>query len=467
MGAIQTITAAAARLVTRKGREAVSSDNGLSAVAWDLWQTVPEVGAYADYISNAMSGATLYAGRRLPDGTVEKAPEDSRAAQLVATMAGGTDGQAVMLGEVGTQLAVPGEFWQIIIPATEPGSTLADARWLVRSTKEVKVHRGGLTTIVDGQNFEVPAYDPATPQDPSAPAAFRVWRASPCEHHLATSSVLRSITVLEELRLLSAAVAAIARSRLTGRGILLVPAGARFPTQPGQDSQEDSLLDTFIEIASTAIREPESAAATVPIVLEIPGDLIAGVKWLEFSSEFDALAQSLRDEAIRRFATGADTPAEALLGLGDANHWGAWAITAEALRLGVEPKLREYCKALTSEWMRPVLKAAHDPQAGEWMVWYDTSGLRSSSNKAANALEAHKQGLISDEAARRELGFTEADAPGTPAAAPAAGPDTALPVGDTQSPPEQAPQPLSTAAAVRPTPVPSPPRPLLTKGPTP
>jgi len=47
-------------------------------------------------------------------------------------------------------------------------------------------------------------------------------------------SVRSSIDLLEELLLLKSAVKAIARSRLTGRGLLLVPKGTRFPTLPTQ-----------------------------------------------------------------------------------------------------------------------------------------------------------------------------------------------------------------------------------------
>jgi hypothetical protein len=438
MGAIQSITAAATRILTGKGGKNTGAGNkgqGLSTLAWDMYETVPEVGTFADWISAAMSGATLFAGKVGPDGDALPGGENDRASQLVAAIAGGPAGQSVLLGEYGTQLAVAGEAWTVIIPNTE-SDNLADDRWLVLSTEEVTVQRGKLKVLIDGDDFEIPAFDPdAEAPGPEVPTAMRIWKPSPRRHHQATSPVIRSLVVLEELRLLNAAVAAIARSRITGRGILLVPAGARFPSAPGVDAAEDSLLDTFIEVASTAIREPESAAATVPIVLEIPGDLINGVKWLQFDSEFDSMALQLRDEAIRRFATGADVPAEILMGLGDASHWGAWAITAEALRMGAEPRLALVCQALTDEWLRPILEAEGVPDAGEWMVWYDTSGLRSSSNKGASALEAFKQGLINGEAARRELGFTEADAPGAGAAPADEG--NPLPVNETQAPPAE------------------------------
>ena len=436
MTAVDRIVAAATRVLTKK-KGGGAKNTGTASLAWDMFETVPEVGTYADWISNAMSGASLFAGKRGPDGTVQDAADNTRASQLVAAIAGGLSGQANLLGDFGTQLSVAGDSWLVIIPDPE-SDTFAGDRWVVLSTEEVRAQRGKVTATVDGEEIDIPEFDPEVPQDPDAPVAIRIWKPSPRRREQATSPVIRSLAILEELRLLNAAVAAIARSRITGRGILLVPAGTRFPTQPGQDQAEDSLLDTFIEVASTAIREPESAAATVPIVLEIPGDLISGVKWLQFSSEFDTMAIQLRDEAIRRFATGADVPAEVLMGLGDANHWGAWALTAEALRMGAEPKLALVCDALTTEWLQPLLEAEGEEDADEWIVWYDTSGLRSSSNKSASALEAFKEGLINAEAARRELGFTEKDAPGAADTKPAPGTadeGTDLPVNETQAPP--------------------------------
>jgi len=444
MGAIQSITAAASRILTggKVGTRQVNPGSGNASIAWDLYETVPEVAAYAEWVSGSMGGATLFAGRRAQDGTVEAAPAGSRAAELVESIAGGPDGQSTMLAGFGSQLAVTGDSLLVIVPNAE-SDDYQDDGWYVLSTDEFTVQRGKIKARVKGEEVEIPEYDPDAEQDPGAPVAFRVWKSSPRRYLEATSPVIRSITVLEELRLLTAAVAAIARSRITGRGVLMVPAGTRFPSTPGQEASEDSLLDTFIDVASTAIREPESAAATVPIVLEVPGDLINGVKWLQFTSDFDAFAQQLRDEAIRRFAVGADIPAEVLLGLGDSNHWNAWALTAEALRLGVEPRLTLICEALTSQWLQPLLDAEGEPDADEWLVWWDTSALRSSSNKAQSALEAFKLGLVTGEAARRELGFTEADAPeGTvnaEAAPEAAQPasEEVLPVDETQSAPGQ------------------------------
>jgi hypothetical protein len=247
--------------------------------------------------------------------------------------------------------------------------------------------------------------------DPNAPVAIRVWEPDPERWIEADSPVRSSLELLEELLLLNAAVKAIARSRITGRGLLLIPKGSRFPTTPTQGGAEDDLIEVFMTIAETAIRDPESAAATVPIILELPSDTIAEFKHITFESEFDELALKLRDEAIRRFATGLDVPAEILLGMGAVNHWGIWGLTAEAIRLGIEPKLATVCYALTQQWMRPILEAEGDPDWHRWLIWYDTAPLRVRTNRSETALQVYDRGAISAEALRRETGFDESDAP--------------------------------------------------------
>ncbi|MFF4146871.1 hypothetical protein ACFY0A_37350 [Streptomyces sp. NPDC001698] len=86
----------------------------------------------------------------------------------------------------------------------------------------------GLVAEIDGLEVEVPAYDPAKP-DETAPVAIRVWESHPARAIEADSPVRAALDLLEELALLNAAVAAIARSRLTGRGLVIVLKGARFP----------------------------------------------------------------------------------------------------------------------------------------------------------------------------------------------------------------------------------------------
>ncbi|MER6632884.1 hypothetical protein ABT301_32470 [Streptomyces sp. NPDC000987] len=319
------LTAAAARysVKTANSRRGGGTKASWQEEAWRFFKEVPEVRFAGTWVGNAMSGATLFAGRRADDGTIERAPDTHPAAEIVREIAGGPDGQSMMLGDFGPHLVVAGEGWIVVRPTVDKADLVDGYDWRVLSTREVKQQGGGkLVAEIDGEDVSIPPFDPDSEPDPLAPIAIRVWEPSPDRHIEADSPVRSSLVLLEELQLLNAAVAAVARSRITGRGVLLVPKGTRFPTSPGQGADaEDDLLEVFLDVASTAIREPDSAAATVPIILEVPSEVISDIKWLSFESNFDELALKLRDEAIRRFANGLEVPAEILLGLSDANHW--------------------------------------------------------------------------------------------------------------------------------------------------
>ncbi|MYX39020.1 hypothetical protein GTY85_37475 [Streptomyces sp. SID8377] len=440
------LSAAASRYVARKVRgKGGSPDQGWQNRAWDMYHAVPEVRFAANWIGNAMSGALLYAARRADDGTIERAPDNHRANEIVSQIAGGPDGQAKMLGAFGKHLTVPGEGWIIVRPNADvlsPDSPEDGHDWRVLSVREVRQQAGKLIATIEGDEIEVPEGDQEN-VDPDAPVAIRVWEADPERAIEADSPVRSSLELLEELQLLNAAVKAIARSRLTGRGILLVPKGTRFPTTTTQAGAEDDLIEILMTVAETAIRDPESAAATVPIVLEVPAESISDFKLLTFESDFDELALKLREEAVRRFAIGMEIPAEFLLGLGDVNHWSAWALTEEAIRLGIEPKLATLSYAITQQWMRPLLEAEGIEDWHRWMVWYDSSPLRVRANRSETALQVHDRGVISDEALRRETGFDDSDAPDEAelarrkkAAEEEAPAEPELPVDETTSPPD-------------------------------
>jgi hypothetical protein len=405
---VTSLVAAAARYTATTAKTTAKTTSiGRQRTAWDHYAAVPEVRSYANWVGNAMSRCLLRAGRVRADGTVQAAPSAHPASDYVAQIAGGLDGRRQLLREYGRHLSVAGEGWTVITP------TSTGLAWHVLSVLEVSGRGGsGLEATIDGEPVKIPPADDGIAFDAQAPVAIRVWDPDPRDRMQADSPILGALDQLEELRLLSAAVRAVALSRLTGRGVLFVPQGARFPTKPGeQGSAEGDLIDVFMEVASTAIREPDSAAATVPIILELPAQAIAAIQHVKLGAEFDELMIKLREEVIGRIAVGADIPAEILLGQGDVNHWTSWSLQEEAIKLGVEPRLDLVCHAYTTQLLRPLLQADLLTDADEWVVWADTSPLRVRTNRAQTAIEVHQAGAISDRALRRETGFTEADAP--------------------------------------------------------
>ncbi|MFB6705328.1 hypothetical protein ACFCW6_11530 [Streptomyces sp. NPDC056333] len=190
------------------------------------------------------------------------------------------DGQAKMLGAFGKHLTVLSEGWIVVRPMVEllspysPYSPADGRDWRVLFVKEIKQQSGKRTAEVDGEDVAIPTGDPET-MDPTGSVALRVWELDPERAIEAESSVRSSTEPLEELLLLNAAVKAIARSRITGRGLLLIPKGTRFPSSGANGDAEDDLIEVFMTIVETTFRDPESAAATVPIVLELPADAVA------------------------------------------------------------------------------------------------------------------------------------------------------------------------------------------------
>lgn len=443
----RTITASAARYTARRLRNKQPVNGAWQGRAWEFYDEVPEVRFAARWYANAMSRSRLIAGQRDEEGNVVPLPPEHRASQLVAEIAGGPNGQSQLLGKFGPHLVVPGECWIVVRPRTDNTGAEVGADWRVLSTKEVTTQGQKLVVELDGEEITINGVeDENAPIDASEPVAIRVWESHPARHLEADSAVRSSLTLLEELKLLNAAVAAIARSRLTGRGIVLVPQGTKFPTTPTQQNEEDDLIEVLMTVAETAYKEPDSAAATVPIILEVPADQIPNIKRLTFESDFDTLAIQLREEAITRFANGLEVPAEILLGQGDINHWGQWALKDEAITLGVEPKLGTVADALTSQYLRPLLEAESVADAYDCLVWYDTSPLRVRTNRAETALKVHERGAISDAALRRETGFTDDDAPSEDERArreenPDEPADSELPVDESESEPEQPSEP--------------------------
>lgn len=403
-GMPRDLTAAAERYRARK-LWVRAPDTSWQEEGWSFYADgdTPEVGFAANWFGSAMSLGLLYAGKMGPGGQIEPVPDNHPAAEVVAQIAAGPAGQAQLLGDLGPHLFVAGEGWVVI---QDQGR-----KWDVLSVQEVKPQGKSLTCTIGDEQVQVPAEEPGTEPDPKAPVAIRVWDSHPRCSREADSPVRRALGLLNELRLLNAAVAAVARSQLSGRGVLFVPQGTKFPTKPGENDTEDDLIEVFLTVAETAYKEPGSAAAAVPIVLEVPPELIDKIQRVTFESTFDELAVKLREEAIRRFAAGIDIPAEILLGQGGMNHWGAFQIEDQAIKLGIEPRLAIVTHALTTQWLHPILVAAGVADAEDYVVAADTSALRQRSNRPQTAIEVHRSGAISDVALRRETGFDETDAP--------------------------------------------------------
>lgn len=403
----QSVLASAA-LVSIQQLKKVAATTPWQHEAWERYDQVCELRYGTGWLSNACSRTRLYVGKIDANGSSEPLPiEDGDPAQLpLDELFGGQVGHSEMLRRLAIQLNVPGESYLCGFDQGEGDDKTR--RWICASSDEID----RTPTI---PRLKLPEIDETVDLDPATSTVIRLWRPHPRYAWQADSPVRGLRGPLKQLLDLDAHVAATAQSRLAGAGILFIPDSATLAMPTGSDSPNPTDTDPFIqgliEGMITPLNNPDSAAAVVPIVCRIPAEAKDAVQHITFSTPFDQRVDTLREAAIRRVATGLDIPPEVLLGMGDVNHWSAWAIEESAIKLHVEPMLGLICDALTVRYFRPALAAMGIENIADYAIWFDTSDIVMRANKGPDAMRLYEQGLINADAARRENGFSDEDQP--------------------------------------------------------
>jgi len=394
--------------------------------AWLYYDRIGELRFGVQWIANALSRVNLVAAMPALGPGDEPTPIDfddpratpvqKRAIEIVGAMANGATGQGQMLGSFGTHLTVAGIGWLVVEPDLDDPDADELANWNVYSSEEVRQSQSheGLEIRIGESSWR--------PVHPNG-VVVKVWRRHPRANWQPDSPTRGVLTVLREIDMLSQHIHATAQSRLAGAGILAIPAEAVFP--PGQGPQtsqsvdpddenisppQDMFVETLIDAMTTPLIDRGSAAAVVPLVIKVPGDLVDKMKHITFSTPFDDKVLDLMEGAIKRLALGLDIPPEVLTGTGSMNHWGAWQVAEEAITMHIEPLSEVVVNALTIGFLRPALEAeGYDPS--EVMVWYDTTDLRTRPDRSRSAVEAYDRLELSGEAMLREMGLNVDEMP--------------------------------------------------------
>lgn len=413
---------------------------------WEYYDEIGEVRFAARYMGDSLARLRLYpAYREYPGGPplpmVLPEREDKDYAKLLAdlpfteaeallaqdTLArlqSPLGGQREIQRRLGVQLFVPGEGYLVVEPIEDDPAGETE-RWEVYSSEELILDNDNKIELADGRKVPSLKIRGADKQDvrtlPSESVAYRIWRPHARFRDWADSPLRPARTILDELVILTRAVRGAVVSRLKGPGVLFLPnsmkgALAAAPTAGGDGQANlDPVTRDILEAVSTAIQEPGAASSQVPVVIFIRDDLwkeldVQG-KHLTWGTEIDQVEVEQRAECIKRFAVAIDLPAEVLTGIADMNHWSAWEVPIEAFRGHIEPYAVLMVDALTNVYFRPALAVGgiEDPQ--RFCVWYDPSELVSEPDPTDKALRAGEADLISEATQRRELGYSEDDAP--------------------------------------------------------
>lgn len=386
--------------------------------AWDMYDLVGELRFLVNTLAGRIGQAKLFVGKQSEGG--EDAPdpiEDAEISSLITAFGGTRAGQSQLLARLAINLAIPGEGWLVGLPPLDDeeeerlsleDSLADDLEWHMLSVSEVSAGPGQDTikVTIEGDPYEF---------DPEEIYLIRVWNPHPRRMVEADSATRAALPILKELVGLTMHISAQVDSRLAGAGILVVPQSAQRALAVASGEPDDDDSDVFTEALLEAMMEPindrASASAVVPLVVTVPDEAADKFHHISFSTELDAEARNLRDEAIRRLAMSLDAPPEVMLGTADVNHWNGWLIQKDTVSSHIEPPLALICDALTTQYLWPVLEERGYDNPHDYVVWYEVDHLIINPSVGSDALQLHERNALSDEALRRSMGFDDTDAP--------------------------------------------------------
>lgn len=377
------------------------SQTDWQSAAWDMLDVVGELRYYVAWRSNSCSRVKLVASELGEDGLPSGECDNDRVNEIVKAIAGGPLGQGQLIKRSVECLTVPGELWVAILNDGDRDL------WLVLTRDEIKRTGQSVTvTLPDGTKHDI-----RTGSD----TMFRVWNPHPRRAHDADSPVRASMDSLHEIVRTTKTISNASKSRLIGNGVVFVPHEMSLPaanspiTEGGLGGSltgtpaVQQLQELLFQVAQTAYDDEDSMAALIPMFAGVPGDQVKNVSHLKFDNSVTDIAIKTRNDAIARLAMSLDVSPERLLGLGkNSNHWTAWSIGEEDVKLHIVPPVEVVCSALTDQVLTPMLeREGIDPSL--YVIWHDASALTADPDLSAAATNAFDRGVITADAYREFL----------------------------------------------------------------
>lgn len=382
-----------------------------------FYQTVGEAWYAAQFYARALSKLRVYAAVRDDSGEVKELPPTDEASKLLARVQDRNGGTGQLFASYGRLMFIAGEGYLTV--TTDDAED--DEEWEFLSPDELRVTPGGgyvryRAPGIDAESLSDAPDDSFVPMNDGRKQAvvYRLWRRHPQYSGWADSPMHGVLNLFEELSLLQLAVGARAKSRAAGAGILYVPNELSFGSADGQRN-DDPLVDPFQRalqaVMTTAISTPGSASAVAPLVLRGPAQ-IGGIPasqalfMLQIHDPLQTYPETgLREECIKRIATGLDMPPELLLGMTDANHWTAWQIDDATWTAHLQPVADQLVSDLNAAYLRPACKQANIANWRDIVVGYDAAEIVNHPDRAKDAKELNKQGLLKGSVTLEAAGF--------------------------------------------------------------
>lgn len=246
----------------------------------------------------------------------------------------------------------------------------------------------------------------------------RIWRPSARYVDVADSPMRSNETTCELLYLLTKHLKAKITSRLALNGIIYVPTEInqiRTGTPGGGEDKmlDGTTMDRLIRAASWAIVNFDDPRAAIPIFASGPAQFADALKHIVMDQQIYETDMKLRMELIDRLLMGLDVQPQDVRGVGDSNHWSAWAVNDDERRININPELETFCWAATRMILhRRMAEAGLQPgRIAKTAVWYDLTDANVKTNLAEDARQAGDRLWIPPSAGRKMTGISEEFAP--------------------------------------------------------
>lgn len=382
-------------------------DKPKATQAWqrELWRLLDIIGElrYAQgWIASHFSRAVLRMHDVGEDGEIAGETKNEAARKIAASVLGRPAERRETMRMAAGNLWLAGEVYVGALSGTGPRGR---DEWFAVSTDDIQRDSGtgqAYVDLGDGKRYLRPGRD----------MLMRCWTPHFRKAAEADSAARSVRIVLRELEKLTLFIFAQIDSRLASGGVFIVPAGMSTTDGTTTTSTPQDLMASFVETAAEALKGEGTAAAIVPIVMEVPPDALGKLQHITWSSNLSEQALKLREEASARLARNLDIPFEEMQGVGDTtNHWSSFQIGPDGIKKHIEPLLARFCLALQRGWVDTALAAAGlDPD--KFHIWYDTTPLIVRPQQFQEALELWREGRLSARALLEAAGFyPDQDAP--------------------------------------------------------
>lgn len=370
--------------------------------AWYFYDSIGELRAPINWISNAVSQANPFAAETDPEtGLVTEPTDDARVQRVASMLLGGAAQRAQLQYTLAVCWQIPGEAFIVIRPRPNVRGQVQPDEWLVLAGDRVK-SKGDSWQYTDPRTMQVV-------QLGSSDRLIRVWSPHPRDQAKADTAVRPALPILREVERASMNIAARLDSRLAGNGILPIPQEMNFPVGD-HESMSASFTAYLMETMEASMRNPGTASAQVPIIAEMPIEMISAWKdaHMDLSTDFDASIVELRKDGLDRLAATLDMPREVAKGTqGEANHWSAWQVEESTYKIYIEPLLQRLGDALTEFWFRPALTAMGIENADTYVIDWDTSEIVARPDSTEDLNHLYELDLISDDYRRAQSGIPD------------------------------------------------------------